>query len=80
MVTTLLTSGLLDADGAPPAYPTVRNKLVAFANLIELPVQNPDPDIDKALREYRQAAARQTTNPGQRKTRQEKMVEILGKL
>jgi hypothetical protein len=80
MVTMLLTSGLLDADGAPPAYPTVRDKLVAFAGLLELPAHHPNPDIDKALREYRQAAARQTTNPGQRKIRQEKMVEILEKL
>lgn len=82
MTTTLLTSNLLDADGAPPDYPTVQNKLASFATLIEQPTadQSPEPEYAGALRAYRQAAARQTTNPGQRKTRQEKLVEILGQL
>ena len=77
MVTALLASGLLEADGAAPDYPNVRRKLLAFAKLL------PDNATSKAaiqdaLRAYKQAAAKQTTHPGQRRIRQEKFLEILG--
>ncbi|MCA1654280.1 MAG: DUF262 domain-containing protein, partial [Sphingomonadales bacterium] len=70
LATTLLVSSLLDADGAPPAYPKLRDKLVAFAGLLI-----DEPIVPEALKddlaEYRKAAARQTTHPGQRRIRQE---------
>ena len=81
MVTTLLTSNLLDADGAPPDYPTARRKLLAFAKM--LPADAPPPpneETAKALEEYKQAAAKQTTHPGRRATREKRFLEIMGKL
>lgn len=79
MVTTLLSSDLLDADGAPPEYPKVRKKLLAFAKILP-DNATPDGSIAVAVKEYKQAAARQTTHPGQRRQRQAKFLEILNKL
>jgi len=79
LATTLLVSTLLDADGAPPAYPKVRDRLVRFAAL--LPDDAPVPEaIEADLEDYKKAAARQTTHPGQRRIRQEKLLKILGEL
>ncbi|MBA3446494.1 MAG: hypothetical protein H0T56_02595, partial [Pseudaminobacter sp.] len=78
MVTVLLSSSLLDAEGAPPNYPGVRAKLLAFATLLpeDAPVPK-DQKIADALADYRQAATRQTTHPGRRATRHKKLLEIL---
>jgi Protein of unknown function DUF262 len=78
MVTALLASDMLEADGAPPDYPTVRKKLLAFAALLDksaVPLEISDP-----LKQYKQAAVRQTTHPGQRKIRQDRFIEILNQL
>jgi hypothetical protein len=80
MVTTLLSSHLLDADGAPPAFPNVRAKLIEFARFLADDTLPDDEEITKALKEYEQAAARQTTHPGRRRTRQVKLLEVIGKL
>ena len=78
MVTTLLSSDLLEADGAPPDYPTVRAKLLAFANLLPDEIVLPDGDPkSEPLEEYKEAAVRQTTHPGRRQTRQQKLLEIV---
>jgi hypothetical protein len=79
MVTSLLASDLLDADGAPPDYPTVRKKLIAFAKLLVEPTSIPA-NIVEDLQEYKRAAARQTTHPGQRRTRHNKFLAIMDKL
>jgi hypothetical protein len=76
MVTTLLSSDLLEADGAPPNYPHVRAKLLAFAKLLPDNAEVPT-NVAGALRDYKQAAAKQTTHPGQRRARQEKFLEII---
>jgi hypothetical protein len=79
MVTTLLASDLLDAAGAPPAYPKVRRKLLAFAKVV--PDDAPFLEsIETELDEYKEAAARQTTHPGRRRTRHDKLLQILAKL
>ena len=81
MVTTLLTSDLLDADNAPPDYPGVRKKLVSFSKMIKAGAKPPkDQAMDEALKEYIGAASRQTTHPGRRQTREQKFLEILGKI
>lgn len=81
MVTTLLSSSLLEADGAPPDYPIVRKKLVAFARLLPDKAKIPnDKGIETPLAQYKEAATRQTTHPGRRIARQEKFLEILEKL
>jgi hypothetical protein len=81
MVTTLLASNLLDADGAPPAYPKLQKKLVAFAKLIESPDSlSKDSDLAPSLQAYKDAAARQTTHPSRRKMRQDRLLELLGNL
>lgn len=79
MVTTLLSSQLLEPQKAPPAYPEVRSKLVAFANLLADGAAVPR-DIEEPLAQYKQAATRQTTHPGRRRTRQESFEKILEKL
>jgi hypothetical protein len=79
MVTTLLVSDLLEAESAPPAYPKVRDKLVAFAALLPDDATVPK-NIEADLAEYKKGAARQTTHPSQRRIRQEKLLAILGKL
>lgn len=80
MISTLISSDLLAADGAPPDYPGVRAKLVKFADLLT----KSSSDIPKALRpiikDYLAASVKQTTHPSQRDKRQEKMLEALGKL
>jgi hypothetical protein len=78
MVTTLLSSDLLAADGAPPKYPSVRAKLMAFTKLLD--EKNPAPALQGPLQEYKEASARQTTDPGRRRTRQEKFLAILASL
>lgn len=81
MITTLLSSTLLDAEGAPPAYPKVRQKLLSFAQMLAEDAEKPaDKATVKALEEYRQAATKQTTHPGRRATRQQRMLEIMAKL
>lgn len=81
MVTTLLASDLLDADGAAPDYPKVRKRLLAFARLIAEKAKAPkDETISQALVAYQEASARQTTHPGRRSTRQEKLLEIMSSL
>ena len=75
MVTTLLSSDLLEADGAPPDYPNVRRKLNEFAKLLP-DTAKPKKELAGALLEYKKAAARQTTHPGQRRTRQTKFLDI----
>jgi len=79
MVTTLLVSDLLAAEGAPPDYPKVRDKLVAFAALLPDDAQIPR-KLKADMEDYWKAARRQTTHPGQRRTRQEKLLKILEKL
>jgi hypothetical protein len=79
MVTTLLESDLLKADGAPPAYPKVRKKLLAFAKVIA-DGATPPSSIAGAVEEYKEAAAKQTTHPGRRIKRHEKFLEIAGML
>jgi hypothetical protein len=81
MVTCLLSSGLLEADGAAPDYPDVRRKLLAFAQFLPDNVALPqDEAMAKDVTEYKQAAVRQTTHPGQRRIRQDKFLEIVAKL
>jgi hypothetical protein len=81
MITSLLDSDLLEADGAAPDYPKVRKKLRAFAKLLP---ENASPSSNKVIREamdaYRTAARRQTTTTGQRKLRQEKFLVIMDEL
>jgi hypothetical protein len=79
MITTLLSSDLLDADGAPPDYPKLRKKLLSFARLLPVDAKPPS-DVAEALKEYKNAAGRQTTHPGRRRTRQEKFLEIIAAL
>lgn len=80
MVTTLLSSNLLDASAAPPAYSDIRQKLVAFAKLLERGVDKAPEHLREDLAEYMQAAARQTTHPRSRKTREQKLLAILAQL
>jgi hypothetical protein len=68
MVTCLLSSNLLAADGAAPNYPGVRRRLFAFAQLLDASKSPSDEGLAKDIREYRQVAARRTTDPGQRKS------------
>lgn len=77
MVTTLLSSRLLEADGAPPEYPKVQKKLVAFGKMVDSPTLPNNPMLLVAVREYKEAATKQTTHPGRRKTRQERFLEIM---
>jgi hypothetical protein len=79
MVTSLLASDLLEADGNAPDYPAVRKKLLAFSRLLP-DNASPQADIVEALMEYKQAAAKQTTHPGQRRIRQAKFLEIIDKI
>jgi hypothetical protein len=79
MVTSLLSSDLLDAaDAAPPDYPSVRRKIVAFGKLLDS--TKPPTNVATALQEYKEAATKQTTHPGRRKTRQDRFLEIIEKL
>ncbi|ABS64804.1 protein of unknown function DUF262 [Parvibaculum lavamentivorans DS-1] len=81
MVTTLLSSELLDAGGAAPDYPNVRRKLLAFSKLIKEGAKPPKSQtVAEALSEYMGAAAKQTTHPGRRTTREQKFLEILDTL
>jgi hypothetical protein len=81
MVTTLLSSDLLDADNAPPDYPTVRRKLLAFSKLIKEGAKVPkNQAVADALKDYMDAAAKQTTHPGRRTTREQQFLHILGTL
>lgn len=80
MVTTLLTSKLLSAAGAPPAYPSVRRKLLAFADLLDDHSTHPDTTVKEAMEQYKIAAARQTTHPGRRKAREQMFLEVMDKL
>lgn len=78
VVTTLLSSRLLEADGAPPDYPTVKKNLIAFAKLLSDKPKIPrDKGIEELLAKYKEAAARQTTHPGRRNTRQENFLKIM---
>jgi hypothetical protein len=78
MTTALLTSDLLQADGAPPDYPSVRAKLETFARLLsESRHRGVGREVAAAMREYKEASARQTTHPSQRKTREEKFLDII---
>jgi hypothetical protein len=81
MTTSLLGSDLLEADGAAPDYPKLRKKLRAFAKLLP---DNASPPTSKAIataaEEYKRAATKQTTHPGQRKIRQERFLEIMDAL
>jgi hypothetical protein len=81
MVTCLLSSDLLAADGAAPNYPDVRRKLLAFAQLLpDNVLLSADETMAKNFREYKQAAARQTTHPGQRRIREGRFLEIVAAL
>jgi Protein of unknown function DUF262 len=79
MVTSLLDSGLLAANAAPPDFPAVRGKLLKFSKLLADGAK-PPAAIAESLAEYKKAAERQTTHPSQRKIRQTKFLEIMGKL
>jgi hypothetical protein len=79
MVTALISSDLLQAKGEAPNFLSVRNKLLKFAKLIETP-GTADQSISPKLREYMQAASKQTTHPGQREKRQHTMLEIIDKV
>lgn len=79
MVTTLMVSDLLKPQGAAPAFVEVRGKLLAFANLLPDDAVVPG-EIADDLVAYKKAASRQTTHPGQRRIRQEKLLAILGRL
>lgn len=78
MVTTLLSSDLLDSNGAAPKYQQVRDKLVRFAALLpdgaRIP---PGKRLEAPLAEYKDTAAKQTTHPGRRKTRAEMFLAIM---
>ena len=82
MITSLIASGkLMPQDGKPPDEKELQRKLVAFAKL--LPDNAPAPEekyLAEQLGEFKKAAARQTTNPGQRDIRQKAFLEILDRL
>ncbi len=80
MMTTLLSSNMLAASSAPPAYEDVRQKLLSFAKLLEVEPDDIPEELRSDVQDYVKAAARQTTHPRSRKTREEKLVTILGKL
>jgi hypothetical protein len=82
MVTSFLASGLLlPKDGIVPDKKELQRKLLGFAKF--LPEDAPPPEnqyLAEKMYEYKRAAARQTTNPGQRDIRQTRFLEIVGKL
>jgi Protein of unknown function DUF262 len=80
MVTCLLSSNLLAADGAAPDYPSVKRRLLAFAQFLDNTKVPADEELAKAIRDYRQVAARRTTDPGQRKIREEAFLHIMANL
>ena len=80
MVTCLLSSDLLAADGSPPDYPGVKRKLLEFANFLDSTKTPADEELAKTITHYKQVAARRTTDPGQRKIRQDTFLQIMAKL
>ncbi|MEY9436596.1 DUF262 domain-containing protein [Bradyrhizobium elkanii] len=81
MVTCLLSSDLLSSDGAAPDYPSVRQRLIKFSQLLSETAKTPtDEELAQHLRDYKQAATRSTTHPGQRRVRQEAFLKIMAKL
>jgi hypothetical protein len=79
MITVLISSDLLEADGAPPDYRNLRNKLVRFAAMLDQ-TEFEDQEIATAMGEYNKAAARQTTHPGRRRTRAIELLKVLARL
>jgi hypothetical protein len=77
MITTLISSNLLVASGGAPNYVEVRDKLIAFAKLIDDPKGATDSYISARLKDYLLAAQTQTTHSGKREARQTKMLEII---
>ena len=82
MVTSILASNMLTPkDGVVPSPKELQRKLLAFATLLPDDADVPeDAYLAEKIQEYKEAAARQTTNPGQREIRQERFLDIIGRL
>src|ERR1035437_7484123 len=82
MVTSILASNMLTPkDGVVPSPKELQRKLLAFATLLPDDADIPeDGYLAEKIQEYKEAAARQTTNPGQREIRQERFLDIIGRL
>ena len=82
MVTSLIASGkLVPKDGVAPDTAELQRKLLAFSKfLVDNAAAPENAYIAERLQKYKEAAARQTTNPGQRATRQTTFLEIIDKL
>jgi hypothetical protein len=72
---------LTPKDGVVPSPKELQRKLLAFATLLPDDADIPeDAYLAEKIQEYKEAAARQTTNPGQREIRQERFLDIIGRL
>jgi hypothetical protein len=82
MVTSLMASGRLQPKpGITPDYDELRRKILAFANFLpDGAVLPEDEHLREGVREYKRAATRQTTHPGQRDLRQKRFLEIIDQL
>jgi hypothetical protein len=82
MVTSLMASGkLLPKAGISPDLKELRRKLLAFASFLPDGAELPeDKYLLEKVQEYKRAAARQTTNPGQRDIRQTRFLEIIERI
>lgn len=82
MVTSLMASGKLEPKGGiMPDAKELRRKLLAFAKFLPDGAAVPeDKYLAEILEKYKQAAARQTTNPGQREIRQTNFLAMIDKL
>ena len=82
MVTSLISTGMLvPKDGVEPDFVSLQKKLLAFSKLLVDNAAAPDNAyLAERIEKYKQAAARQTTHPGQRDTRQKCFLEIIDKL
>jgi hypothetical protein len=79
MITCLLTSDLLKTENEAPDFEGVREKLLKFSRLLTGPKPK-DKELAEDLEAYKEAAASQTTHPGQRSTRETKFLAILSRL
>lgn len=82
MVTSLLASDMLvPKNGVAPDVKGLQRKLLAFAKFLPEHAALPaNAELAEKIEDYKQAAARQTTNPGQREIRQARFLEIIGEL
>jgi hypothetical protein len=74
-----LTSDLLKTENEAPDFEGVREKLLKFSRLLTGPKPK-DKELAEDLEAYKEAAASQTTHPGQRSTRETKFLAILSRL